>query len=242
MPEAVIVAYGRSPIGRAHKGSLVGVRADDLAAHGYSRERLAWLAARVARCGLTAIDEPFRELMRGQIARARVHYALGLEGVFRYRVPESKTVPRIYEEAPDFQMMPAVFDQTTIDLNANGQSGTEYIFRATGSVPKFDGFLAVYEEGKDTKDEEDGELKHKLPAVTEGEEVKLRVLKPEQHFTQPPPRYTEASLIKELEELGIGRPSTYVPIISTIQDRGYVDQEQRRFVSTWLALRQTIPC
>src|SRR3979411_3133265 len=73
-----------------------------------------------------------------------------------------------------------------------------------------------------------------LPQMAEGEDLDFHGLKPEQHFTQPPPRYTEASLIKELEEQGIGRPSTYVPIISTIQERGYVDQEQRRFVPTWL--------
>src|SRR5580698_9751042 len=107
------------------------------------------------------------------------------------------------------QMSPAVFDQTTIDLNVKGLSGVDYTFRATGSVEKFDGFLAVYEEGKDQKDEEDEEVKHKLPAVTQGEELKLRALKPEQHFTEPPPRYTEATLVKKLESDGVGRPSTY---------------------------------
>src|SRR3984885_15090662 len=107
------------------------------------------------------------------------------------------------------QMNPALFDQTTIDVNTSGVSGTGYTFRATGSVEKFDGFLAVYEEGKDQKDEEDEEVKHKLPAVTQGEELKLRALKPEQHFTEPPPRYTEATLVKKLESDGGGRPSTY---------------------------------
>jgi len=111
------------------------------------------------------------------------------------------------------QMMPAVFDQTTIDINAKGNAGAEYLFRATGSVPKFDGFLRVYEEGKDQKDEEDDELKHKLPAVTEGETLRLRGLKPEQHFTEPPPRYTEATLVKKLEADGVGRPSTYANIL-----------------------------
>ena len=134
------------------------------------------------------------------------------------------------------QMNPAVFDQTTIDINAQGNSGTTYIFRATGSVMKFDGFLRVYEEGKDAKDEEDDELKHKLPAVTEGEELKLKALKPEQHFTEPPPRYTEATLVKKLESDGVGRPSTYASILSTIQEREYVTKEGGKFKPTELGM------
>src|SRR5436309_2635866 len=117
-------------------------------------------------------------------------------------------------------MTPAVFDTVRADIVA-----AQYVFRASGSNLKFPGFYAVWPR------EEDEKL---LPALTAQEVLDLRSLKPEQHFTQPPPRYTEASLIKELEEQGIGRPSTYVPIISTIQDRGYVDQEQRRFIPTWL--------
>jgi DNA topoisomerase-1 len=134
------------------------------------------------------------------------------------------------------QMNPAIFDQTTIDINAKGKGGTDYIFRATGSVMKFDGFLAVYEEGKDAKDDEDDELKHKLPAVTEGEELKLRGLKPEQHFTEPPPRYTEATLVKKLEADGVGRPSTYASILSTIQEREYVTKEGGKFKPTELGM------
>jgi DNA topoisomerase-1 len=134
------------------------------------------------------------------------------------------------------QMMPAVFDQTTIDINAKGKSGAEYLFRATGSVPKFDGFLRVYEEGKDQKDEEDDELKHKLPAVSEGEILRLKGLKPEQHFTEPPPRYTEATLVKKLEADGVGRPSTYANILSTIQDRGYATKEGGKFTPSELGM------
>ena len=117
-------------------------------------------------------------------------------------------------------MTPAVFDTVRVDILAN-----QYIFRATGSNLKFKGFYAVWSR------EEDEKL---LPVMKVNEPLDYHGLKPEQHFTQPPPRFSEASLIKELEEQGIGRPSTYVPIISTIQDRGYVDQEQRRFVPTWL--------
>lgn len=132
------------------------------------------------------------------------------------------------------QMTSAVFDQTTIDVLAKGKSKAEYLFRATGSVPKFDGFLAVYEEGKDVKDEEDDELKHKLPVVTQGEELKLKSLDPEQHFTEPPPRFNEATLVKELEAKGVGRPSTYASILSTIQEREYVKKEGGKFYPTEL--------
>jgi DNA topoisomerase-1 len=134
------------------------------------------------------------------------------------------------------QMMPAVFDQTTIDVSTKGSSGADYIFRATGSVPKFDGFLAVYEEGKDVKDEDDEELKHKLPLVTAGEVLKFKALRPEQHFTEPPPRYNEATLVKKLESDGVGRPSTYASILTTIQDREYVTKEGGKFKPTELGM------
>jgi DNA topoisomerase-1 len=134
------------------------------------------------------------------------------------------------------QMTPAVFDQTTIDVEAKGKDGAAYLFRATGSVPKFDGFLKIYEEGKDQKDEDDEELKQKLPAVTEGESLKFRSIEPEQHFTEPPPRFTEATLVKELEADGVGRPSTYASILSTIQEREYVNKEGGKFIPTELGM------
>ncbi len=134
------------------------------------------------------------------------------------------------------QMMPAVFDQTTIDVAAKGKDGAEYLFRATGSVPKFKGFLEVYEEGKDQKDEDDEELKHRLPQVAPGEELKFKSLAPEQHFTEPPPRFNEATLVKELESDGVGRPSTYASILSTIQEREYVKKDGGKFVPTELGM------
>ena len=134
------------------------------------------------------------------------------------------------------QMTPAVFDQTTIEVDAKGKDGAAYLFRATGSVPKFDGFLKVYEEGKDQKDEEDEELKSRLPAVTEGEALKFKSIEPEQHFTEPPPRFTEATLVKELEADGVGRPSTYASILSTIQDREYARKEGGKFFPTELGM------
>jgi DNA topoisomerase-1 len=117
-------------------------------------------------------------------------------------------------------MAPAVFDTMRVDITAR-----QYVFRATGSSLKFPGFYAVWPR------EEEEEA---LPPLEAGELLELHKLTPDQHFTQPPPRYGEASLIKELEERGIGRPSTYVPIVSTIQERGYVEQQERRFVPTWL--------
>jgi DNA topoisomerase-1 len=134
------------------------------------------------------------------------------------------------------QMMPAVFDQTTIDVTAKGSDGAEYTFRATGSVPKFDGYLRVYEEGKDQKDEEDEELRHKLPQVEEGEKLKFKGINPEQHFTEPPPRFNEATLVKKLEADGVGRPSTYASILSTIQEREYVTKEGGKFKPTELGM------
>jgi DNA topoisomerase-1 len=132
------------------------------------------------------------------------------------------------------QMAPAVFDQTTIDISARGKDASEYLFRATGSVEKFGGFLKIYAEGKDQTDEEDEEMKHRLPAVAEGEHLKFRHLLPEQHFTEPPPRYNEATLVKKLEADGVGRPSTYASILSTIQEREYVKKEGGRFYPTEL--------
>ena len=134
------------------------------------------------------------------------------------------------------QMMPALFDQTTIDVAANGKNGSEYLFRATGSVPKFDGFLKVYQEGKDVTDEDDEELRHRLPSVAEGEALRFRSINPEQHFTEPPPRYNEATLVKKLEADGVGRPSTYASILSTIQEREYVKKEGGRFFPTELGM------
>ncbi|MGI8741443.1 MAG: type I DNA topoisomerase [Bryobacteraceae bacterium] len=134
------------------------------------------------------------------------------------------------------QMAPAVFDQTTIDVSAQGKDSATYMFRATGSVPKFKGFLEVYEEGKDQKDEEDEELKNRLPVVEQGEELRLKSIEPEQHFTEPPPRFNEATLVKELEADGVGRPSTYASILSTIQEREYVKKEGGRFTPTELGM------
>ena len=148
---------------------------------------------------------------------------------------EYKVYKLIWQRFVASQMTPAVFDQTTVDIDA--KSGSEvFWFRVTGSVMKFDGFLKVYEESKEGKDEEDEELKHKLPPLEAGQKLTLRSLLPEQHFTEPPPRYNEASLVKELEERGIGRPSTYATILSTIQERQYVTKTGGKFIPTEIGL------
>jgi DNA topoisomerase I len=134
------------------------------------------------------------------------------------------------------QMMPARYDQTTIDISARGKDGADYLFRATGSVLKFEGFLKVYQEGKDQIDEEDEEMKHHLPEVASREQLRIKAVRPEQHFTEPPPRYNEATLVKRLEADGVGRPSTYASILSTIQEREYVKKEGGRFVPTELGM------
>ena len=148
---------------------------------------------------------------------------------------EYKVYKLIWQRFVASQITPAVFDQTTVDIDA--KSGTEtFWFRVTGSILKFDGFLKVYEESKEGKDEEDEELKHKLPALEAGQKLTLRSISPEQHFTEPPPRYNEASLEKELEERGIGRPSTYSAILSTIQERQYVNKVGGKFLPTEIGL------
>jgi DNA topoisomerase-1 len=132
------------------------------------------------------------------------------------------------------QMEAAVYDTLSVEVTGTG-SDHAYLFRAAGSAVKFPGFLVVYEEAKneDKKSEEDDEMNVRIPAsVVEGQKQELVRIIPEQHFTQPPPRYSEASLVQTLEEYGIGRPSTYAPTISTIQQRGYVDRIDRRLIPT----------
>ena len=145
-----------------------------------------------------------------QSSKFKVQSSLGGDGRKLYEL--------IWKRAVSCQMNPAIFDQQTVDVSAKN-----YLFRATGQVMKFDGFLKVYSGSFGEKDTE-------LPKLTEGEKLDLVKLNSSQHFTQPPARYTEATLIKELEKHGIGRPSTYAPTISTIQSRGYVSKDGRALV------------
>ena len=124
------------------------------------------------------------------------------------------------------EMESAIFDQVAADL---ASSDKKTILRANGSVLKFDGFLKLYQEGRDDKQEDDSGNR-RLPEMTDGENSDLKSVDAEQHFTQPPPRYSEASLVKKMEELGIGRPSTYASILKVLQDRNYVRLERRQFI------------
>jgi DNA topoisomerase-1 len=133
----------------------------------------------------------------------------------------------IWKRTVASQMASAEFERTTADIVADGGDGKHYAFRATGSVVMFDGFLRLYQEDIDDGEDENGK---RLPKLTPGEEVAAEEVKAEQHFTEPPPRYSEASLIKKMEELGIGRPSTYTAILSVLRDRGYVRAEKKRLL------------
>jgi DNA topoisomerase I len=134
----------------------------------------------------------------------------------------------IWKRTISTQMPEAVFDATSVDIEIKGDK-KKYIFRATGQTIKFDGFMKVYLEGTDDEEQEEEGI---LPELAKGDEPKVLRIEPKQHFTQPPPRYSDATLIKALEEHGIGRPSTYAPTITTIQDRGYVEKIDKKFHPT----------
>jgi DNA topoisomerase-1 len=147
------------------------------------------------------------------------------DSVMQYLKPEElKLYTLIWNRFVASQMEPARYDQTSVDVSSD-----DCLFRASGQVMLFDGFLRVYQEGKDAPDEDD-ETKS-LPALAEGQALGLQKLDPTQHFTQPPPRFTQASLIRALEEKGIGRPSTYAAIMSTIIDREYCRQDEQKRLS-----------
>ncbi|MFW3176719.1 DNA topoisomerase I [Xanthomonas phaseoli] len=141
---------------------------------------------------------------------------------------ERRLYELIWRRAVACQMIPATLNTVSVDLSA----GSEHVFRASGTTVVVPGFLAVYEEGKDTKSSEDEDEGRKLPLMKAGDNVPLDRIVTDQHFTQPPPRFTEAALVKALEEYGIGRPSTYASIIQTLQFRKYVEMEGRSFRPT----------
>ena len=136
----------------------------------------------------------------------------------------------IWKRAVASQMAHALFDTVAVDLLAGADGPQRHLLRANGSTLVKPGYMSVYQEDSDDQKTDEGD--HVLPPMTEGERVALSALKAEQHFTEPPPRYSEASLVKALEEHGIGRPSTYASIISTLQDREYVEMDSRRFIPT----------
>lgn len=150
------------------------------------------------------------------------------ESIKPYVTPDQYRLYKlIWDRFVASQMAPAVLDTVSVEIAAGDQ-----LFRASGSTIKFPGFMKIYIEGEDEEGPKDEE--GLLPDLTEGQMLRLVELVPKQHFTQPPPRYTEAMLVRTLEEKGIGRPSTYAPIIETIQARGYVEKKDKRFVPTEL--------
>lgn len=137
---------------------------------------------------------------------------------------QAKLYELIWKRAVASQMESAELERTTVDVTSDDK---QVAFRATGAVTLFDGFLTLYQEGKDDEADEDGA---RLPKLAAGEPATVEKVTPEQHFTEPPPRYSEASLVRKLEELGIGRPSTYASILSVLRDRAYVRMDRGRFV------------
>ena len=138
---------------------------------------------------------------------------------------QRKLYDLIYKRTMASQMAAARLERTVVDITSADE---QVVLRANGQVMVFDGFIAIYEEGKDDTVVDDDDKR--LPQLTEGEPAEKKSVDPEQHFTQPPPRYTEATLVKRMEELGIGRPSTYASIVTTIQDRGYVEKDKNRLI------------
>ncbi|WP_298562757.1 type I DNA topoisomerase [uncultured Aliiroseovarius sp.] len=136
---------------------------------------------------------------------------------------QRKLYDLIWKRTLASQMESARFERTSVDVGSNDG---QVVLRATGQVVVFEGFLKVYEEGRDDQVTDDDDKR--LPQIMEGEKAEKKTISPEQHFTQPPPRYTEATLVKRMEELGIGRPSTYASVITTIQDREYVRKDKNR--------------
>jgi DNA topoisomerase-1 len=166
------------------------------------------------------------------------------ETVKAYLTPDQYSLYRlIWNRFVASQMMPATFDETTVEVTAGS-----YVFRVKGTVPKFAGWMATYgltpgateqsqpTNGDAASEEDDDAVSGVLPPLSEGDRLELKVLRPEQKFTQPPPRFTEATLVKELEENGIGRPSTYASIIAVLQDRDYVNKIDGRFKPTALGM------
>ncbi|HOB86095.1 MAG TPA: type I DNA topoisomerase, partial [Bacillota bacterium] len=220
--------YEGIKIGSETVGLITYMRTDSLRVSAQAQEQAReYLRSRFGEDFIPPAPPVYRSRQRTQEA----HEAIRPTSVFRD--PESvqpyltrdqlRLYQLIWTRFMASQMAPALYDQVRVQIGAPGG----YSFKATGSILLFPGFLLFYRE-----EEKEGEAP--LPPLEEGQVLKLLQLHPEQHFTQPPPRYTEASLIKVLEEKGIGRPSTYAPIIQTIQGRGYVKKEKKTFLPTEL--------
>ena len=210
-------------------GLITYMRTDSVhLAAGAVEEIRAMIGQRYGEQYLPAKPRAFRSKKGAQEAHEAIrptHANRHPDAVQAYLEPDQLRLYRlIWDRTIACQMTEALFDQTSVDITAG-----EHMLRATGRVMLFDGFLVVYREGRDDEEEE-GE--NRLPDLAEGQSLSLADVRPSQHFTQPPPRYTEASLVKALEEHGIGRPSTYAATLSNLVDREYVRIDQRRIFPT----------
>jgi DNA topoisomerase-1 len=202
-------------------------------------EARAWIADRLGREYLPEAPPVYRSKKGAQEAHEAIRpTSVHREprAIARYLSREQLALYRlIWERFLASQMLPAVYDTVTADITAG-----PCLFRAQGATVRFQGFMAVYVESREeTEPPPEEEAEAAVPPLAEGERLRLRALDPKQHFTQPPPRYTEASLVKTLEEKGIGRPSTYAQILATIQDRGYVRRERATLFPTALGMQVT---
>ncbi len=223
-----LITYMRTDSTRVSDDAMAALR--DHIAQAYGREYLpdepnTYGNKERAQDAHEAIRPTLMEWTPERVATALAEHPEGPELVKLYTL--------IWQRFVASQMVPAVYDATTIDMD-RGQA----VLRATGQVMKFAGYTKVYEvaETDDAKAEAAESADRLLPPIEVGDVIKLEAIRPEQHFTQPPPRFSEASLVKELEERGIGRPSTYASIMSTIVDRGYVEKREARFFPTELGI------
>lgn len=228
--------YEGIDVGEGSVGLITYMRTDSVA---LAREAISDMRAVIAeRFGQESLPEKPRFYKTRSKNAQEAHEAVRPTSAARH--PETirnrldKDQYRLYEliwkRAVACQMASAVYDTVSVDLRPSGDPSGENLFRATGSVLLKPGYRAVYQEGRDDNGEDEND--RLLPAIVEGQTVDLLDIITEQHFTEPPPRYSEASLVRALEEYGIGRPSTYASIISTLQNREYVEMDRRRFVPT----------
>ena len=231
--------YEGLPLGsRGEVGLITYMRTDSTQVAEVARQEARELIG--AKFGKEFVPSSPREYRRKVKGAQEAHEAIRPTSVLRepdavrsyLNNDQNRLYTLIWQRFLASQMADAQFDQTSVEIKATPETDAQaLLLRATNTQLRFAGYKQLYEEGKDNGEEED-EGKNPLPALTADDSLRLLDLFPDQHFTEPPPRYTEASLVKALEEKGIGRPSTYAPTVATIQDRGYVEKEGRQLRPT----------
>ncbi len=222
------------------EGLITYMRTDSVRVAGEAQdEARQWIVARLGREYVPDAPPAYRSRGSAQEAHEAIRPSEvrhDPKSVARFLTKDQLALYRlIWERFLGSQMMPAIYDTVAADIDAG-----RCLFRAQGATLRFKGFTAVYEESREDETQGDEDAESAVPALRDGEVLRLLALDPKQHFTQPPPRFTEASLIKALEELGIGRPSTYASILGTIiNDRGYVHRERKALVPTELGIEVT---